>query len=90
MDFMRKVGNFLKKTKVISKVDNLFGAAGVPYAGAIGKAAGTLGYEMWRRLEACWTRIIRPRWEKNEATTYLINMSSAHQSIVGMKTGVMN
>ena len=49
MDFMRKVGNFLKKTKVISKVGNLLGAACVPYAGTIGKAADTLGYGRRRR-----------------------------------------
>lgn len=44
MDFVKKVGRFLHKTKIISRVGNILGKAGVPYAGAIGSAAGKLGF----------------------------------------------
>jgi hypothetical protein len=43
-NFLKKVGAFLKRTKLVSTVGNALGAAGVPYAGAIGKAAGSIGY----------------------------------------------
>ena len=42
--FLKKVGAFLKKSKLVSTIGNTLGAAGVPYAGAIGKAAGVVGY----------------------------------------------
>jgi hypothetical protein len=42
--FFRKVGSFLKKTKLISRLGRTLGAVGVPYAGTIGTAAGSIGY----------------------------------------------
>ena len=44
MDFLGKANNFLKSSKLVSTVGNALGAAGVPYAGAIGSAAGRFGY----------------------------------------------
>ena len=44
LSFMKKVGGFLKKTKLLSRVGSALGAIGVPYAGTIGSAAGMLGY----------------------------------------------
>ena len=44
MSFMKKVGGFLKKTKLLSRVGSALGAIGVPYARTIGSAAGMLGY----------------------------------------------
>ena len=43
-DVFNKVNNFLKKSKLVSTVGNALGAAGVPYASAIGATAGSLGY----------------------------------------------
>ena len=43
-NFLKKVGAFLKKSKLVSTIGKTLGDAGVPYAGAIGKAAGTMGY----------------------------------------------
>lgn len=42
--------HFIRKNKVISTVGNALGAVGVPYASAIGKAAGVLGYGRRRRV----------------------------------------
>lgn len=50
MSFMKKVGGFLKKTKLLSRVGSALGAIGVPYAGTIGSAAGMLGYGRRRRV----------------------------------------
>ena len=49
MDFIGKVGSFLKSSKLVSTVANGLSSAGVPYAGAIGSAAGALGYGRKRR-----------------------------------------
>ena len=46
---LSKAHDWVKSNKIISTVGNALGAVGVPYAGAIGKAAGTLGYGMKRR-----------------------------------------
>ena len=43
-EFLKKVGAFLKRTKLVSTIGNTLGAAGVPYAGTIGKMAGAVGY----------------------------------------------
>ena len=44
MDVVNKVGNFLKRTKLVSNVANVLGSAGIPYANAIGSVAGKFGY----------------------------------------------
>ncbi len=52
---LSKAHDFIKNNKIISTVGNALGAVGVPYAGAIGKAASTLGYGRRRR------RVVRHR-----------------------------
>lgn len=47
---LSKAHNWIKSKKIISTVGNALGAVGVPYAGAIGKVAGTLGYGRRRRV----------------------------------------
>jgi hypothetical protein len=47
---MRKAGKFLSHSKLISTIGNALGAAGVPYAGTIGKAAGAIGFGKKRQL----------------------------------------
>lgn len=42
--FGSKANRFLKKTKLISRTGKVAGLFGVPYAGAVGSVAGTLGY----------------------------------------------
>jgi hypothetical protein len=44
MDMLRSAHDWIKKNKIISTVGSALGKVGVPYAGAIGTAAGTLGY----------------------------------------------
>ena len=56
MDFIRKVGSFLHKSKLISTVGNALGTA-FPIAGTIGKAAGAVGFGRRRRL--VHTRVAR-------------------------------
>jgi len=41
--------SFIRKNKIISTVGNALGAVGVPYASAVGKVAGVLGYGRRRR-----------------------------------------
>ncbi len=53
---LSKAHDFIKNNKIISTVGNALGAVGVPYAGAIGKAASTLGYGRRRRR-----RVVRRR-----------------------------
>jgi hypothetical protein len=55
--FFADVGNafsrahdFVKKNKLVSTVANALGSVGVPYAGAIGKAASLVGYGRRRRV----------------------------------------
>ena len=43
MEFFKKVNTWFKDNKVISKVGNALGAAGVPYASKIGEVAGAIG-----------------------------------------------
>jgi hypothetical protein len=40
MDFLKSAGSFISKSKLISTIGSALGAAGVPFAGAIGSAAG--------------------------------------------------
>ncbi len=44
LDAIKSAHNWIKSNKIISTVGNALGKIGVPYAGAIGTAAGTLGY----------------------------------------------
>ena len=44
MDALRSAHDWIKKNKIISTVGSALGRVGVPYAGAIGTAASTLGY----------------------------------------------
>jgi len=46
---IKKAGNYLKKSGIISKVGTALGSAGVPYAGSIGKAAASAGLGRKRR-----------------------------------------
>ncbi len=41
--------DFIKSHKLVSTIGNALGSVGVPYAGAIGKAAGLIGYGRRRR-----------------------------------------
>ena len=50
MDALKSAHNWIKSNKIISTVGNALGKIGVPYAGAIGTAAGTLGYGRRRRV----------------------------------------
>ena len=43
VDFFKRVGSWFKNNKIISKVGNALGAAGVPYASKIGEVAGSIG-----------------------------------------------
>ena len=47
--FFRKVGSFLKKTKLISRGARVLGALGVPYMGTVGSVAGMGGLGRRRR-----------------------------------------
>ncbi len=47
---LRGAHDYIKSNKLVSTVANALGSVGVPYAGAIGKAAGTLGYGRRRRV----------------------------------------
>ena len=49
MDFIKKVGSFLHKSKLISTVGNALGTA-FPIAGSIGRAASAVGFGSRRRL----------------------------------------
>jgi hypothetical protein len=42
--WIKKVGRFLKRHKVISRAGRALGSVGVPYASAVGRVAGKLGY----------------------------------------------
>jgi hypothetical protein len=44
MDALKSANNWLKKTKVISKVAGTLNSVGVPYANTIGGVAKKLGY----------------------------------------------
>ena len=57
MDFIRKVGSFLHKSKLISTVGNALGTA-FPIAGTIGRAAGSVGFGRRRLVH---TKIARRR-----------------------------
>lgn len=48
-DAFSKAHDFIKNNKLVSRIANGLSAVGVPYAGAIGKAAGVLGYGRRRR-----------------------------------------
>jgi hypothetical protein len=50
------ISDFLKKHRIISTIGSALGGVGVPYASAIGKAAGVLGYGRRRRR-----RVVRRR-----------------------------
>ena len=60
MDALRSAHSWLKNNKIISTVGNALGKIGVPYAGAIGTAAGTLGYGR-RRIVVHRRRVVRRR-----------------------------
>jgi hypothetical protein len=49
MDALRSAHNWIKRNKIISTVGSALGKVGVPYAGAIGTVAGSLGYGRRRR-----------------------------------------
>ena len=59
MDALKSAHNWIKSNKIISKVGNALGKIGAPYAGAIGTAAGTLGYG--RRRRTVRRRVVRRR-----------------------------
>ena len=59
MDALRSAHDWIKKNKIISTVGSALGRVGVPYAGAIGTAASTLGYG--RRRIVRRPRVIRRR-----------------------------
>ena len=43
MDFVKKVGRFVKKHKLISRVAGGLSSLGVPIAGSVSRAAGAVG-----------------------------------------------
>ena len=49
MDALRSAHDWIKKNKIINTIGSTLGRVGVPYAGAIGTAASTLGYGRRRR-----------------------------------------
>ena len=60
---LSSINDFLKKHRIISTVGKALGSVGVPYAGAIGSAAGVLGYgrRRVRRRAGGRRRVGRPR-----------------------------
>jgi hypothetical protein len=48
--FFRKVGNFLKRTKLISRGASALGSLGVPHMGTVGTIAGMGGLGRRRRV----------------------------------------
>ena len=62
MDALRSAHDWIKKNKIISTVGSALGRVGVPYAGAIGTAASTLGYgRRHYRRRVVRRRPLRPR-----------------------------
>lgn len=51
LDVLKKINNFARKTKLVSKVAGALDAAGVPRAGAIGNYAKQAGYGKVRKLK---------------------------------------
>jgi len=51
MDFINNVGNFFKKSGIISKVGNALSSVGVPYAGQVANIAGHIGLGRRRRYK---------------------------------------
>lgn len=78
-DWLSKAHNWIKSNKIISSVGSLLGKAGVPYAGAIGTAAGTLGYGKRRRPKK---RVVR---RKKGGANLRSLLSSAHKFIKDKK-----
>ncbi len=82
MDMIRSAHNWIKSNKIISTVGNALGKAGVPYAGAIGTAAGTLGYGRRRRVvrpRVRRVRYLRPRVRRRRVGGSLRSLlTSAH------------
>ncbi len=60
-DAFTKAHDFIKSNKLVSRIANGLSAVGVPYAGAVGKAAGVLGYGRRRRRPGRPRRVGRPR-----------------------------
>lgn len=56
LSFAKKVGKWLKKTKLLSRGASVLSDSGVPYVGAAGKIAGIAGFGRKRR---CVTRCRR-------------------------------
>jgi len=56
MSFLKRVGKFFKRTKLISRAGRLAGMLGVPYVGTIGRAAGAVGLGRRRRYRRRKTR----------------------------------
>lgn len=71
-DFVKKVHNFIKSNKIISRVGSALGAVGVPYASGIATGAKFLGYgkftgrprKVGRPRKAYAKRHIVPRTKK--------------------------
>ena len=74
-EWLSKANAFLRKTKLVSRVAGLLGSVGLPYAGAIGKAAGVLGYGRRRHHKGSGLGIaggsLRLRWRKASASTII-------------------
>ena len=76
---LSKAHDWIRSNKIISSV-SLLGKAGVPYAGAIGTAAGTLGYG--RRRRAGRPRVARKR---GGAINLRSLLSNAHKFVKDKK-----
>ncbi len=78
---LSKAHDWVKNNKIISTVGNALGSVGVPYAGAIGKAAGTIGYGARKR------RTVRRRAPRKRGGALNLRslLSSAHKFIKDKK-----
>jgi hypothetical protein len=74
---LSKAHDWIKSNKVISTVGKALGSVGVPYAGAIGNAASTLGYGRRRR------RVVRRRTVRKRRVGGSLRsiLSSAHNFV---------
>ena len=59
---LKKINDFLRKTKAISRVANALSSRGVPIAGTVGNIASQLGYGRTRiRSNTCTRTVTRTR-----------------------------
>ena len=85
--FLKKASKFLRKTRLISRLGSALGSVGVPYVGAVGKAAGALGYgrkrRYYRRKRRTRARTVRSGRGRRGGALRLAGMRGRGLSIPG-------